>query len=179
MLGRFWACRRRMARSLLTHSPMTTMPRTKMRCHGYGESTLHQRGRQWYDRWVHRLTFTPPSSWVCWSLKNFFFYHSSGPAARPPHAFPCFWRCEVQVGYWTSKACVGVRPWSAPRKRTHQVHTTQLSHTTLPDGGARDHVPQTKATGSIFGERRSGLTNQMFFLLTGISTSALETNLFS
>lgn len=73
MLGRFWACRRRMARSLLTHSPMTTMPRTKMRCHGYGESTLHQRGRQWYDRWVHRLTFTPPSSWVCWSLKHFFF----------------------------------------------------------------------------------------------------------
>lgn len=51
MLGLCWGCRRRTVRSALTHSLMTTAPRTRMRWLGYGVNTLHQRGRQLYDRY--------------------------------------------------------------------------------------------------------------------------------
>lgn len=142
MLGRFWACRRRMARSLLTHSPMTTMPRTKMRCHGYGESTLHQRGRQWYDRWVHRLTFTPPSSWVGWSLKHFFFLSLIRTGCS---ASSCL---SVLLAMWSSSGVLNFKSvcWSPALISSTKTNTPSSYHPTITHHPTWRRSPRSRTT---------------------------------
>lgn len=104
---------------------------------------------------IRQVTPTNLLSVVLSSIyEKLFLPSSSGPVTWPPHAVPCIWGCEVQVEYWTAEACVGVWTWSAPWKRAHQVYPSKLPHAPLPHCWAWDHVPQTAATGSLYGERR-------------------------
>lgn len=101
------------------------------------------------------------SVWLLWwhLFKIKYLPVLSGPVAWPPYAIPCIWRCKVQVEYWTAEACVGVRTWPAPWKRTHQVYPSKLPHAALPDRRAWDHVPQTEATGSLHGEKEGTVSS--------------------
>lgn len=81
-----------------------------------------------------------------------YFSSLSGAAARLAHAFPCVRGCEVQVEHWAAEARLGVRTWSASRKWAYQVYPPELSHPSLLDRWARDHVSQAEATGSLPGK---------------------------